>query len=217
MHEQFSQQSGHFSRLRVSTRDQYDGRMGTLAVTGDHDADQLLIDDPFALLLAMMLDQQVPMEWAFKSPLRLKERIPDDFSAERLAVLDPEKAEAAFREKPALHRFPGSMARRAQDLARHIVDHYDGDAARVWTEAATGKDLLKRLKALPGYGDEKAKIFLAVLAKRFDVTPEGWEAAASPFSDPTPRTVADIDSPEALAQVRAWKKAQKAKGKTKQD
>ncbi|MDE0116801.1 MAG: Fe-S cluster assembly protein HesB [bacterium] len=191
--------------------------MGTLAVTGDHDADQLILDDPFALLLAMMLDQQIPMEWAFKSPLRLKERIPNDFSAERLAVLDPEKAEAAFKEKPALHRFPGSMARRAQEMARHIVDHYDGDAARVWTEAATGQDLLKRLKALPGYGEEKAKIFLAVLAKRFDVTPEGWETAAGPFSDPTPRTVADIDSPEALAQVRAWKKAQKAKGKTKQD
>ena len=217
MQEQFCQRSGHLSRLRVVTQGRYDGRMGTLAVTGDHNADQLLIDDPFALLLAMMLDQQVPMEWAFKSPLRLKERIPDDFSAERLAVLDPEKAEAAFKEKPALHRFPGSMARRAQELARHLVDHYDGDAARVWTEAATGKDLLKRLKALPGYGDEKAKIFLAVLAKRFDVTPEGWEAAAGPFSDPTPRTVADIDSPEALAQVRAWKKAQKAKGKTKQD
>ena len=217
MQEQFSQRSSHLSRLRVVMRDQYDGRMGTLAVTGDHDADQLLIDDPFALLLAMMLDQQIPMEWAFKSPLRLKERIPDDFSAERLAVLDPEMAEAAFKEKPALHRFPGSMARRAQELARHLVDHYDGDASRVWTEATTGQELLKRLKALPGYGDEKAKIFLAVLAKRFGVTPEGWEAAAGPFSDPTPRTVADIDSPEAFAEVRAWKKAQKAKGKTKQD
>ena len=191
--------------------------MGTLAVTGDHDADQLLIDDPFALLLAMMLDQQIPMEWAFKSPLRLKERIPDDFSAERLAVLDPEKAEAAFKEKPALHRFPGSMARRAQELSRHIVENYDGNAARVWTEATSGQELLNRLKALPGYGDEKAKIFLAVLAKRFGVTPEGWEAVAGPFADPTPRTVADIDSPEALAEVRAWKKAQKAKGKTKQD
>ena len=191
--------------------------MGTLAVTGDHDADQLLLDDPFALLLAMMLDQQIPMEWAFKSPLRLKERIPDDFSAERLAALDPDKAEAAFKEKPALHRFPGSMARRAQELARHIEDRYDGDAGKLWTEAATGQELLGRLKALPGYGDEKAKIFLAVLAKRFDVKPEGWETAAGPFSDPAPRTVADIDSPEALAEVRAWKKAQKAKGKTKQD
>ena len=184
--------------------------MGTLAVTGDHDADQLLLDDPFALLLAMMLDQQVPMEWAFKSPLRLKERIPDDFSAERLAVLDPEKAEAAFKEKPALHRFPGSMARRAQELSRHIVDYYDGNAERVWTEAATGQDLLDRLKALPGYGDEKAKIFLAVLAKRFGVTPKGWEAAASPFSDPTPRTVADIDSPEALRRSKSLEKSPKS-------
>ncbi|WP_419917581.1 HhH-GPD-type base excision DNA repair protein [Candidatus Poriferisocius sp.] len=191
--------------------------MGTLAVTGDHDADQLLIDDPFALLLAMMLDQQIPMEWAFMSPLRLKERIPDDFSAERLAVLDPGRAEAAFKEKPALHRFPGSMARRAQELARHIVDHYGGDASRVWMGATTGPELLDRLKALPGYGPEKAMIFLAVLAKRFGVTPEGWEAAAGPFADATPRSVADIDSPEALSQVRAWKKAQKARGKTKQD
>ena len=191
--------------------------MGTLAVTGDHDADQLLIDDPFALLLAMMLDQQIPMEWAFKSPLRLKERIPDDFSAERLAVLDPERAESAFKEKPALHRFPGSMARRAQELARHIVDQYDGDAGQVWAAAGTGQELLDRLKALPGYGDEKAKIFLALLAKRFGVAPKGWETAAGPFADATPRTVADIDGPEALAQVRAWKKAQKAKGKTKQD
>ncbi|WP_420638284.1 HhH-GPD-type base excision DNA repair protein [Candidatus Poriferisocius sp.] len=191
--------------------------MGTLAVTGDPNADQLLIDDPFALLLAMMLDQQIPMEWAFKSPLRLKERIPDDFSAERLAVLDPDKAEAAFKEKPALHRFPGSMARRAQELARYIVEHYDGDAGRVWADAATGEELLERLKGLPGYGDEKAKIFLAVLAKRFNVTPAGWEAAAGPFADATPRSVADIDGPDALAEVRAWKKAQKAKGKTKQD
>ncbi len=191
--------------------------MGTLAVTGDHDADQLLLDDPFALLLAMMLDQQIPMEWAFKSPLRLKERIPNNFSAERLAELDPEKAEAAFKEKPALHRFPGSMARRAQELARHIVGQYDGDASQVWTGAKTGQELLDRLKGLPGYGDEKAKIFLAVLAKRFGVTPDGWQAAAGPFADSTPRSVADIDGPEALAQVRAWKKAQKAKGKTKQD
>ena len=126
-------------------------------------------------------------------------------------------ADAESGQPHPLRRFPGSMARRAQELARHIVDHYDGDAGRVWAEADTGQELLKRLKALPGYGDEKAKIFLALLAKRFNITPEGWETAAAPFSDPTPRTVADIDSPEALAEVRAWKKAQKAKGKTKQD
>lgn len=191
--------------------------MGTLAVTGETDADQLLLDDPFALLLAMMLDQQIPMEWAFKSPLRLKERIGNDFSAERLAVLNPDAAETAFKEKPALHRFPGSMARRAQDLARHIVENYNGNAAEIWGNANSGEELLARLKALPGYGDEKARIFVALLAKRFGIKPSGWEHAAGPFADDAPRTVADIDSPEALAEVRAWKKAQKAKGKAKSD
>ncbi|MXW41605.1 MAG: Fe-S cluster assembly protein HesB [Acidimicrobiia bacterium] len=191
--------------------------MGTLAVTGDHEADQLLLDDPFALLLAMMLDQQIPMEWAFKSPLRLKKRIPNDFSAKRLAALNPDTAEAAFKEKPALHRFPGSMARRAQELARHIVTNYHGDAANIWNDTNTGQELLGRLQALPGYGEEKAKIFLALLAKRFGVKPQGWEQACMPFADGTPRTVADIDGPNALASVRAWKKAQKAKGKSKSD
>ena len=122
-----------------------------------------------------------------------------------------------MKEKPALHRFPGSMAGRIQQLCQHLVDEYDGDAEAVWRDVATGDELHDRLIALPGYGDEKARIFMAILAKRFGIAPDGWEAAAHPFSDPVPRSVADIDGPENLAKVREWKKAQKAKGKTKSD
>jgi uncharacterized HhH-GPD family protein len=125
--------------------------------------------------------------------------------------------EAAFKTKPAVHRFPGSMAKRAHALAQVIVDEYGGDTATVWTGAADGADLYDRLRALPGFGEEKSKIFIALLAKRLGVKPAGWEDAARPYSDATPRSVADIDSPETLAQVRDWKRAQKAKGKTKGD
>ncbi|RMH75917.1 MAG: Fe-S cluster assembly protein HesB, partial [Actinomyces sp.] len=121
------------------------------------------------------------------------------------------------RTKPALHRFPASMAKRIQDLCRHLVDVHDGDAAAVWRDVRSGAELLDRLRDLPGYGDEKARIFVAILAKRFGVRPPGWEEAAGPFADDTPRSVADIDSPEALARVRDWKKAQKARGRSKAD
>ena len=120
-----------------------------------------------------------------------------------------------FRTKPALHRYPGSMAKRTHALAVHIVDTYDGDAARIWTTTADAPELLARLRALPGFGEEKAKIFLAMLGKRLQVAPPGWEACATPFSDDEPRSVADIDSPEALQRVRAFKQAKKAQGKTK--
>lgn len=190
---------------------------GTLAVTGDPEADQLVRDDPFALLLGMMLDQQIPMEWAFKGPIRLAERLGDRFSPAAIAEMDPDELEAAFKTKPALHRFPGSMAKRCGELARHIVEHYDGDAGAVWADVRSGKALYDRLRALPGYGDEKAKIFVAILAKRFGVAPRGWKAMAGPFADRQPRSVADIDGPDALAEVRVWKKNQKAAGKSKQD
>jgi uncharacterized HhH-GPD family protein len=131
--------------------------------------------------------------------------------------MDPDEFEALFRQKPALHRFPGSMGKRTYALAQFVVDNYGGDAQRVWTEAADGADLYARLRALPGYGDEKAKIFMAILAKRLDVRPTGWEQVAAPFSDDTPRSVADIDSEEALQRVRAFKKDMKAKGKAKTD
>lgn len=190
---------------------------GTLAVTGDPAFDQLVLDDPFALLLGMMLDQQIPMEKAFKGPALLAERLGDRFSATSIAEMDPDELEAAFKAKPALHRFPGSMAKRCGHLARHLVEHYDGDASAIWADIPSGKALYDRLRALPGYGDEKAKIFVAILAKRFGVAPRGWKAVAGPFADRQPRSVADIDSPDALAEVRAWKKKQKAAGKSKQD
>jgi len=190
---------------------------GTLAVTGIEEADSLINSDPLALLLGMLLDQQIPMERAFKSPWELKDRLGGQLEADHIATLPEENLLAAFREKPALHRFPGSMATRAQALCQHLVENYDGSAEAVWATAADGAEVLDRLVALPGFGKEKARIFLAVLAKRFGFQPEGWEAAAGPFADDTPRSVADIYSPESLAEVRAWKKAQKAKGKSKAD
>lgn len=190
---------------------------GTLYITGDPGADKLLNTDPLALLIGMLLDQQVPMEWAFKGPALLKERLGDKLDANVIAAMDAEEVVALFCAKPALHRFPAAMARRAHELCVLLSEEYGGDAAKVWKGVKKGDVLLARLKALPGYGDEKAKIFLAILAKRFGVRPEGWEQAAGPFADPTPRSVADIDSPEALAKVREWKKAKKAAGKTKQD
>jgi uncharacterized HhH-GPD family protein len=188
---------------------------GTLAVTGDPEADRLINTDPFAALLAMMLDQQVPMEWAFQSPYRLKERLDGKLDPATIATLDPDELLAAFKGPPALHRFPGSMGKRAQELSAHIVEHYGGRTEAIWEGADTGEELLRRLRALPGFGEDKSRIFLAVLAKRMGVRPSGWEQAAGPFADDTPRSVADIDSPEALAEVRTWKKQQKAKGKSK--
>ena len=190
---------------------------GTLAITGIAEADDLVNTDPLALLLGMMLDQQIPMERAFTSPWQLKDRLNNRLDAELIATLPEDKLMAAFKEKPALHRFPGSMATRAQTLCQHIVENYDGDAAALWETAESGEEIHKRLVALPGFGKEKSMIFTAVLAKRFGIKPEGWEKAAGPFSDNTPRSVADIYDAASLAEVRAWKKAQKAKGKTKQD
>ncbi len=186
-------------------------------VTGDAQADQLLDDEPLALLVGMLLDQQVPMEWAFRSPSRLKDRLGGELDAATIAALSPDEVEAVFKEKPALHRFPGSMARRTHDLCRTLVEDYHGDAAEVWTGADDAAALWERLRGLPGFGEEKAQIFLALLGKRLGAAPQGWEAFAGPFADDEPRSVADIDSPEAFDRVRAWKKAKKAAGKTKQD
>jgi uncharacterized HhH-GPD family protein len=190
-----------------------------IPVTGDPDANAFLVDDPLALLIGMLLDQQVPMEWAFKGPYTLRERLGDSerLDAGAIAAMDPEKFEALFTTKPALHRFPGSMAKRTHALCRHLVEEYDGDAARMWTTATSGAELLQRLRALPGYGEEKAKIFLAILGKRLGVAPPGWEEAAAPFSDANPRSVADIDSPESFQRVRAWKTEQKRQKKSKAD
>jgi len=190
---------------------------GTLAVTGNAAADRLLNTDPLALLLGMLLDQQIPLEWAFMGPYRLAERLEAGLDARNIAERDPDDFAALVRAKPALHRFPSSMANRMQSLCRHVVDRYDGDAAAVWAGAATGEELFRRLRHLPGYGDEKARILTAVLAKRFGVRPKGWEAQAGAFADGEPRSVADIDSLDALQRVRAWKKEQKARGKGKDE
>lgn len=186
-----------------------------LPLTGDPEADQLLIDEPLALVIGMLLDQQIPMEKAFSGPHTLRSRMGGRLDAAEIAQSDPAALEALFKGPPAIHRFPGSMARRTQALCRYLVEHYDGDAAAVWTGVADGPELVRRVKELPGFGGEKAKIFSALLAKRFGVTPTGWEQASAPYSDDNPRSVADIDSSAALERVRAWKKEVKAANKAK--
>ncbi len=188
-----------------------------IPITGDPDADQLLVDDPLALLIGMLLDQQVPMEWAFKGPATLRDRLGERFDAHQIASMDPEEFVGICAAKPAIHRFPASMGRRIWELCGHLAERYGGDAAEVWTGAADGADLYDRLRALPGYGDEKAKIFIAILGKRLGVAPGGWQDAAAPFSDDQPRSVADVADPESLQRVREWKKAMKAAKKSKQD
>ena len=187
----------------------------TMPVTGDPEADQLLVDDPLARLIGMLLDQQVPMEWAFASPLKLRDRLGGALDSVAIAAMPLDELEVVFKGPPALHRFPGSMAKRTQQLCQHLVDHHGGEAEAVWVGVLTGPDLFARLHALPGFGGEKAKIFMALLAKRFGIRPEGWEEPARPFSDATHRSIADVDSAESLLEVRAFKKMMKAKGKGK--
>jgi uncharacterized HhH-GPD family protein len=188
----------------------------TMPITGDPAADDLLVTDPLALVIGMLLDQQVPMEWAFRGPATLRERL-GHLDCEKIAAMPPEDLEAVFKEKPALHRYPGSMAKRTHALCVQVVDEYDGDAGKIWRDVHDPKVLFDRIRALPGYGEEKAKIFLAILGKRLQVAPAGWHEYAAPFSDDNPRSVADIDSPENLQRVRAWKQEQKAKKKSKSD
>lgn len=188
-----------------------------IPITGDTDADLLLENDPLALLIGMLLDQQVPMEWAFKGPWTLRERLGGELDAAAIAAMDSEDFVAICAEKPAIHRFPASMGRRIHELCAMLVEDYGGDAEKVWTEAADAEDLYARLRALPGYGEEKTKIFIAILGKRLGLAPEGWEVVAAPFSDDEPRSVADVSSEETLLQVRSWKKAMKAAKRSKAD
>jgi uncharacterized HhH-GPD family protein len=188
----------------------------TIPITGDPAADELLVSDPLALVIGMLLDQQVPMEWAFRGPATLRDRL-GGLDCAAIAAMSSEDLEAVFKEKPALHRYPGSMAKRTHALCTQIVEEYGGDAAQIWTGTTDPKVLFDRIRGLPGYGDEKAKIFLAILGKRLQVAPQGWEEYAAPFSDDKPRSVADIDSAENLQRVRAWKQAQKAAKKSKSD
>jgi uncharacterized HhH-GPD family protein len=186
----------------------------TLSLPVETAANELLSRNPLALLIGMLLDQQVPLEKAFSSPLELVKRLGHEPTAAELAEYDPEALAAVFAERPALHRFPKAMAARTQDLARLIVDRYDGEPAAVWTGAATGKELVARLAELPGFGGYKAQIFAAMLGKQLGVQPDGWRAAAGHFGeDGSHYSVADIVDDDSLAAVRAYKKDIKAAAK----
>ena len=187
-----------------------------LCLAQDPDADQLLSRDPFALLVGMVLDQQIPLEVAFAGPKKIADRI-GGFDAAAIADYDPDKFAALCSERPAIHRFPGSMAKRIQAVAQIVVDQYDGDAAGLWTAGdPDGPELLRRLKALPGFGEQKARIFLALLGKQYAVTPKGWRAAAGDFGKAgTHMSVADIADARSLEKVRSYKKQTKAAQKGK--
>ncbi len=185
----------------------------SLWFTGDPPADKLLATDPLALLIGMLLDQQFPMERAFHSPYDLKERLGGRLDAAEIAAMDAEALTAVFRGPPALHRYPGSMAARTQELCRFIVERHGGKADRIWKTAETGRELFADLRSLPGFGEQKARIFTALLAKRMGVAPPGWEEAAGPYAEAAYQSIADIDGPEALAAVREHKKAVKAAAK----
>ena len=189
-------------------------RTPSLHFTGDAAADELLSRDPLALLIGMVLDQQVPLEWAFKAPLLLKERLGDRLDTAEIADMDPGRLAAVFSERPALHRFPGSNATRVQALCRIVVEEYGGRAEDIWRTAPDGAELLRRVRALPGFGEQKAKIFVALLGKQLGVRPRGWKAAAGEFAKAGSFfSVADIDGPESLARVRRYKQEKKAAAK----
>ncbi|MEV6813489.1 HhH-GPD-type base excision DNA repair protein [Micromonospora sp. NPDC051296] len=188
----------------------------TLALPIDPEANQLLARSPLALLVGMVLDQQVSMEKAFSSPYVLAQRLGHDLDARELAGYDPEALVALFAQPPALHRFPKAMAARVQEVCRVLVERYDGDAARLWADPADGRELLARIAALPGFGRQKAQIFLALLAKRFGVRPPGWQEAAGGYGDPEAhRSVADVTDAESLRLVREYKQQMKAAAKAK--
>jgi uncharacterized HhH-GPD family protein len=175
-----------------------------LHFTGNDEADALLAEEPLALLIGFVLDQQVPVQKAFSGPLELKRRI-GTLDASAIAGMDPGELDSAFRERPALHRFPGTMAMRTQELCAAVATDYDGDAARIWTEASDGRDLEQRLLDLPGIGPMKARSLIAILGKRFGIKPPGWEDVA-----PSHPTLGDVDSLEALLDYQAKKRAHKA-------
>ncbi|MFG2618580.1 HhH-GPD-type base excision DNA repair protein [Streptomyces sp. NPDC048507] len=184
----------------------------TIRLAQQPEADALLARSPLAALVGMLLDQQVPMEWAFAGPHTIAVRLgTDDLDAHAIAAADPDAFAELLSRKPAVHRYPGSMAKRIQQLCAYLVEHYEGDAAGVWRDAADGAELLERLKALPGFGEQKAKIFLALLGKRLGVRPKGWREAAGDYGPANVyRSAADITGPESLAKVREYKQAKKA-------
>jgi uncharacterized HhH-GPD family protein len=183
-------------------------------LTGDHDADALLSTDPLALLIGMVLDQQIPMERAFWAPVELARRLGGPLNAAEIADMDPERFATLFKEKPALHRFPGSMAGRVQAVCRIVADEYGGKAGALWSKLPDGNALIERLTALPGFGEQKARIFGALLGKQLGIQPTGWRAATAPFGEAGSYiSVADITDPDSLGKVRAHKQAMKAKAR----
>ena len=184
----------------------------TIHITGDETADQVLSDDPFALLVGMMLDQQYPMEHAFRGPAKVLDRF-GTLDPAAIAAADPETFAALCTTPPAVHRFPGSMAARMQALAALVVERYDGDASNLWTGADSGRELLRRMMELPGFGKQKAQIFVALLAKQLDVRPVGWEDAVGEYAEDGYRSVADVVDEASLQKVRDYKKQKKVAAK----
>ncbi|MEU4815087.1 MULTISPECIES: HhH-GPD-type base excision DNA repair protein [Micromonospora] len=186
----------------------------TLSLPIDPQANELLARSPLALLLGMVLDQQVPMEKAFSSPYVLAQRLGHEPDAAELAGYDPEALVEIFARPPALHRFPKAMAARVQEVCRALVERYDGDPARLWSDVTDGRELLRRVGELPGFGRQKAQIFVALLGKRFGITPDGWREAAGDYGDADAhRSVADVTDPESLRRVREFKQRMKAEAK----
>lgn len=186
-----------------------------LHLTGDPASDKVLDDHPFALLAGMMLDQQFPMERAFGGPAKVLERFGSLDPAD-IAAADPDAFAALCSTPPAIHRFPGSMAARLQAIAALVVSEYDGHTERLWTEATDGRELIRRLQALPGFGKQKSQIFVALLAKQLDVRPEGWEQVAGAYAETgSYRSVADVVDTESLDKVRSFKKQMKAAAKSR--
>lgn len=175
-----------------------------LYFTDQDGANELLAQDPTALLVGIVLYQQVATEKAFSGPLALTERLGTDLSVTEIAAMDPDELEGVFRQKPALHRFPASMAKKVQAVSQYIVDHHDGDVSNLWKGAETADEVVGRIKAMPGFGDYKARVYFGVLAARFGVTPDGWQALAPDWP-----SIVDITAPEHLPELKARKKAWK--------
>jgi uncharacterized HhH-GPD family protein len=187
----------------------------TLTLPIDPAANDLLSRSPLALLVGMVLDQQFPLERAFAGPYVLAQRLGHEPTARELAEFDPDELIAIFAKPPVIHRFPKAMAARTQEVCRQVVERYDGDTSRIWTEAADGKDLFKRVNALPGFGKQKAQIFVALLGKQYGVQPTGWREAAGAYgAEGSHLSVADIVDEPSLLKVREYKKAVKAEAKT---
>ena len=186
-----------------------------IQITGDAHADEVLTDSPFALLVGMMLDQQYPMEHAFRGPAKVLDRF-GSLDPAAIAAADPAQFKALCSTPPAIHRFPGSMAERLQTLAAIVVERYDGHAERIWTEASSGADLVKRVMELPGFGRQKAQIFTALVAKQLGVRPDGWQAAVGDYALEGYRSVADVVDPASLQKVRDFKQEKKRAAKAAQ-